>query len=248
MKAKLQWLKNGADVEEGQNVYLWENIDKSYEYVPKDGAVGLEAHQPYHKGSSITKGIYGNNGNGRETGSGGQGATIINGLRGSADSWQGVSTGGNSYSGGNGSGGLLITNAPAIGASATEATPKKGGSGYAYDPNNNISWFAGGGAGITGGNSGYRNKSSAYTDTKGEDGTGGLLMLYSDTLTNFGKISSEGSKGAGADSRTAFTTYWKGAAGGGGSGRRKHKHIYKRSYKCRRTISKRRSRWVCIRM
>ena len=44
MKAKLQWLKNGADVEEGQNVYLWENIDKSYEYVPKDGAVGLEAH------------------------------------------------------------------------------------------------------------------------------------------------------------------------------------------------------------
>ena len=74
MKAKLQWLKNGADVEEGQNVYLWENIDKSYEYVPKDGAVGLEAHQPYHKGSSITKGIYGNNGNGRETGSGGQGA------------------------------------------------------------------------------------------------------------------------------------------------------------------------------
>ena len=70
MKAKLQWLKNGADVEEGQNVYLWENIDKSYEYVPKDGAVGLEAHQPYHKGSSITKGIYGNNGNGRETGAG----------------------------------------------------------------------------------------------------------------------------------------------------------------------------------
>lgn len=83
----------------------------------------------------------------------------------------GVSTGGNSYSGGNGSGGLIITNTTAIGATATEAKDKKGGAGYAYDPNSNISWFAGGGAGITGGNSAYRYKSTAYTDLKGEDGT-----------------------------------------------------------------------------
>lgn len=161
----------------------------------------------------LLKVVYGNNGNDRGTGSGGQGGTIINGLRGSASSWMGLSTGGNSYSGGNGSGGLVITNSPAIGANATEATAKKGGTGYAWDPNSNISWFAGGGAGITGGNSSYRNKSSVYTDTKGEDGTGGLLMLYSSTLTNFGKISSEGSKGAGADSKTSFTAYWKGSTG-----------------------------------
>lgn len=38
--------KKGAKVEEGQNVYLWENIDNTYEFVPKDGARGLEEYIP----------------------------------------------------------------------------------------------------------------------------------------------------------------------------------------------------------
>jgi hypothetical protein len=150
---------------------LWKNIDDTYEYVPKDGASGKDAFQPYYSGPGIAKGVYGNSGNGRQTGSGGQGASIINGLRGSAGSWMGASTGGNSYSGGNGSGGIIITNAPAVGPELTEATREKGGSAYAYDINANACWFAGGGAGITGGNSSYHNKNSANTDTKGEDGT-----------------------------------------------------------------------------
>ncbi len=126
--------------------------------------------------------------------------------------------GGNSYAGGSGTGGLLITNAPAVGPSATEGTQESGGAGYAYDIAAGVSWFAGGGAGINGGNSSYFQKSTDNTDTKGEDGVGGLLMIYSDTLTNTGKISSEGSKGAGANSNSIFNERYKGATGGAGSG------------------------------
>lgn len=67
---------------------------------------------------------------------------------------------------------------------------------------------------------------------------GGLLMVYSDTLTNFGKISSEGSKGAGANANTVFANTWRGSAGGGGSGRRKCKYIYQLCDKCRKFNSK----------
>lgn len=83
----------GADVEEGQDVFLWENIDSSYEYVPAEGANGLVAFKPLKS----RVGIIGNSGSGRQTGGGGQGAAIINGLNGSSGSWIGASTGGNSY-------------------------------------------------------------------------------------------------------------------------------------------------------
>ncbi len=206
----------GANVEEGQNVYLWENIDSSYEYVPKDGAEGREAYKPCPGWQVNGQGKAGIEGEGRGTGSGGQGSYIINAMNGSANSWLGASTGGNSYSGGNGGGALVICNAPAVAASVTSATDSKGGNASAWDINNVTQYFAGGGAGITGGNSAYSRWGTAGSQTKGEDGTGGLLMLYADTLQNTGKISSEGSNGAGGT--FAFNQRYNGAVGGAGSG------------------------------
>lgn len=107
----------GANVSEGQNVYLWENIDSSYEYVPKDGAAGLAAYRI----GTTRAGVQGNAGNGRQTGGGGQGAAIINANNGALNSMMGSSTGGNSYAGGNGAGAVVRCNSGAVGASATRS-------------------------------------------------------------------------------------------------------------------------------
>lgn len=156
----------GADVEEGQNVYLWENIDSSYEYVPANGAEGLEAFQPKY----TREGNIGNEGTGRQTGSGGQGSAIINTLQGSIGSWIGKSTGGNSYAGGNGSGAIVRCNISALPAVYTEASHEKGGNGNAWDNNAPTQYFAGGGAGLTGGESSYCRYGTTGTETKAQDG------------------------------------------------------------------------------
>ena len=39
----------------GENVYLWKNLDDSYEYIPSEGAAGLAAKQPYLSGSTNKK-------------------------------------------------------------------------------------------------------------------------------------------------------------------------------------------------
>ena len=202
----------GANVEKGQNVYLWKNIDNSYEYVPAEGAKGLEAYQP----KTTRGGNKGIDGIKRQTGGGGQSGAIINKLKGSAGSYVGASTGGNSYSGGNGTGGLVRCNIGAIAGSYTQASNTAGGNASAYDDNPNSSYFAGGGAGLIGGTSSYNRISATGSETKGEDGTGGLLMLYTNSLENTGKISSEGSQGAGG--KFAFSKSYNGAVGGSGSG------------------------------
>ena len=89
---------------EGENVYLWQNLDNSYEYIPAVGATG---------GESITKqenqsgnGINGYVGNGRQTGGGGSGAANAS----DADPIAVSGAGGNgtSYSGGVGGGGCNL--------------------------------------------------------------------------------------------------------------------------------------------
>lgn len=161
----------GAKVDEGQDVWLWRNIDDSFEYVPKDGAEGLSAYQPLYS----KLGVVGNQGTNRATGSGGQGAAIINGLNGSRESYVGASTGGNSYAGGNGSGGVVRCNIGYLPASYTEASQFSGGSGNAYDANAPTQYFAGGGAGLTGGNSSYCRWGTSGTDVKAEDGVGRII-------------------------------------------------------------------------
>ena len=212
---KISMTARGTYNVEGQDVYLWKNIDSSYEYVPSEGGEGHVAVQSFLIGGQRYEGLDGKTGGPRSTGGGGQGSAIINGNDGSRYSWHGITTGGNSYSGGNGSGGFVRCNDPAVAASATEATATKGGNAHAWDRNPDSSYFAGGGAGTVGGTSSY-NRMSGTSDTKGEDGTGGLLILYTDELTNTGEIVAEGSKGAGGTFRG--TKRYNGVVGGGGSG------------------------------
>ena len=197
----------------GENVYLWKNTDQTFEYVPANGASGLAAKRPYTQG---TGGVNGKNANGRGTGSGGQGASIVNTNNSAHNSYIGASSGGTSYSGGNGTGGMVRCNTSALSASATQASSTNGGAGSAYDGGSNTYYFAGGGAGTRGGNSSYCRIGNGNTQTKGADGTGGLLMLYANNLTNDGKIVSNGSSGAGAWCNLPGS--YRGAVGGGGSG------------------------------
>lgn len=212
---KISMTARGTYNQAGENVYLWKDKSGNYEYVPASGASGMPAIQPYLTMGQRVEGKDGNNGTNRGTGSGGQGGLIQNGLNGATYSWMGASTGGTSYSGGNGSGGVVNTNAAANTAASVQASTNSGGNGYAYNNGSYVDWFAGGGAGITGGNSAYYGGTSSGTETKGQTGTGGLLILYANSLTNEGTIESNGSHGAGAN--RVFGDRYQGATGGGGS-------------------------------
>lgn len=78
-----------------ENVYLWKNVDNTYEYIPESGASGLPARIP-----ARGTGMKGNSETDRATGSGGQCGVITNGLSGSGGSYIGASTRGTSYAGG----------------------------------------------------------------------------------------------------------------------------------------------------
>ena len=77
---------------EGQNVYLWKNMDNSYEFVPKVGAAGGNSVV-----GGVTNGIAGQNATNRQTGGGGSGAARH--FAGDAGV-SGAGTNGTSYSGG----------------------------------------------------------------------------------------------------------------------------------------------------
>lgn len=77
---------------EGQNVYLWKNMDNSYEFVPKVGAAGGNSVV-----GGVTNGIAGQNATNRQTGGGGSGAARH--FAGDAGV-SGSGTNGTSYSGG----------------------------------------------------------------------------------------------------------------------------------------------------
>ena len=74
----------------GENVYLWQNDNGSFEYVPADGAKGAESQVK-------TAGIDGNDGEKRQTGGGGSGVNGGSVVTGSGST-------GTSYSGGSGGG------------------------------------------------------------------------------------------------------------------------------------------------
>ena len=96
---KISMTARGA-IAEGQNVYLWKNSDESYEYVPKEGALGGEAQ--ISTGTMIA-GKPGKNGENRKTGGGGSGAAKRF-SEGSGSRVSGAGTNGTSYSGGSGGG------------------------------------------------------------------------------------------------------------------------------------------------
>ena len=82
----------------GQNVYLWKNTDRSYEYVPAIGANGGASTGGYEMKCG---GINGTNGINRQTGGGGSGSCYT-GF--SETAYSGAGSKGTSYSGGTGGG------------------------------------------------------------------------------------------------------------------------------------------------
>ena len=50
---------------EGQNVYLWQNKDKSYEYIPAEGAIG--GNKVYCSWNGTNPGLKGEDGSNRGT-------------------------------------------------------------------------------------------------------------------------------------------------------------------------------------
>ena len=190
---------------EGENVYLWQNLDNSYEYIPAVGATGGESVTKHENQSG--NGINGYVGNGRQTGGGGSGAANAS----DADPIAVSGAGGNgtSYSGGAGGGGCNINCYSKIKAEDGSSIGGKGGDGIGYRYSSSwASRLAGGGAGNPGGNGGQNDSGNAI-DGAGENGTGGLLIIYSDNINNTGKIESNGSKG------TLYTMISGGSSGGG---------------------------------
>ncbi len=173
---------------EGQDVYLWKNTDGTYEYVPKVGAEGGKQRKDF----ANSPGYSGQNGKNRQTGGGGSGGYYNNGA-------SGAGSAGTSYSGGSGGAGKYYFNP--IGASSN------GGQGgivnIANSDSSYSSYSAGGGAGNPGGTG------NPISSNKGQNGTGGLLIISSSKLINNGKISSNGSLGG--------TGYAGGGSSGGGS-------------------------------
>ena len=110
---------------EGQNVYLWKNKDKSYEYVPAIGASGGKGL--YRNEDGTTPGSKGDEGMSRGTGGGGSGA-VRHWI--DASNWSGAGGTGTSYSGGAGGGGNDIR---AVNRHNSTAGSSSGGAGgYAY--------------------------------------------------------------------------------------------------------------------
>ncbi len=196
-KGTITMTARGAKAE-GQNVYLWKNNDltqaEEYEFVPKVGASGgvavtVSTWRTYKNGTTGTAGTA------RRTGGGGAGGvsrddnpdtSLLSGRGGNGTSYSGGSGGGAARNGSKGGQGSDIG-----GAGGNASMPSNYGSG------------SGGGAGNPGG----INSVGRYRANPGSAGTGGLLILYGNTIENKGTISSNGMKGGAGE-----------AAGGGSSG------------------------------
>ena len=173
----------------GENVYLWQNVDGSYEYVPAVGAAGGAKRTGKGGISTVYTGYTPAAATSRKTGGGGGGGMIANGRTTNS----GAGGAGTSYSGGAGGGGAYYGATAGTGSSV-------GGAGGKGAANSMYTYGAGGGAGNPIGTCVSNCSSATY-------GTGGLLVIYAGNFANNGSITSNGSKGGNAY-----------RAGGGGSG------------------------------
>ena len=215
-KGNISMTARGTYNQAGENVYLWKNIDDTFEYVPAIGAQGgasiTYSWRSYSSTDYLCDGRAGSNGQSRQTGGGGSGALIARRYDySSGNRTSGAGATGTSYSGGSGGGGIDTNYTGTISAENGSENGGPGGAGYAY--RGKTSWGArqsGGGAGNLGGVGKFTASGAKLgannTAYSGKNGTGGLLVLYTDTLYNMGIISSEGSSGG------------NGQAGGGSSG------------------------------
>lgn len=214
---------------QGEDVYLYSSDLINWEFVPAIGAQpGTKASMATTKSSYSKTGANGKDGStvttsSRATGGGGQGGMRKTNNTGSTTVTGGLGTAGTSYSGGTGGGGATQnnTNTTTTGGAATEFGGS-GGKGI-YKNSGSAAVAAGGGAGNPGGNYAVANPATSNTTTlnkmKGTSGTGGLLIIYGESVINYGKINSNGSAGGLGNSSTILgSDDFPKSSGGGGSG------------------------------
>ena len=188
----------------GQNVYLWKNVDESYEYVPATGAAG-------GKGVKNGSGLSGNPGLNRATGGGGSGFAR------STASLSGNGGTGTSYSGGTGSGSANNQNGGII--TSSNAGSSTGGAGSSGTSD------ATGISGVKVGGVGNPTPASSLSASSGwfvvnnapENGTGGLLIVYANNIINNtnSKITANGHNSGRITDKQLNTIYAGGSSGGG---------------------------------
>lgn len=191
----------------GQDIYLLRD-----QMIPANGGAG---------GNSITatarsvgyNGNPGTNGSNRGSGGGGGGALRKGDDTGRATSGAGAQ--GTCYSGGAGGGAAGCTAGSATGGTGG-ANGGAGGNGHANSGSTSSSYAPhshGGGAGNPGGSgSVYRTGQGVGTASKGDDGTGGLIIIFAKTFENNNQIISNGSNGGSA---SGGYNCGGGASGGG---------------------------------
>jgi prepilin-type N-terminal cleavage/methylation domain-containing protein len=185
----------------GQNIYLWKNTDSTYEYVPAVGAAGAATTTSPSNAQRVA-GKTGLAGNNRATGGGGSGGAYNNI---SGNSVSGAGGAGTSYSGGTGGGATASREVGTYTGYAGSSTGGAGGAGRSTKYSDSNGYNVGGGAGNPGG---VGSGTVCCTHAPGDNGTGGLLIIYANNLNNSGIISSDGVSGG----------YGIGASGGSSGG------------------------------
>ena len=120
-RGNISMTARGTYNQEGENVYLWKNIDNTYEYVPAAGGMGGAGIKSGY--NQWLTGKPGENGTLRATGGGGSGGTG-NGDN-SPTTISGSGSQGTSYSGGSGGGGSN-SNSNGLVITAKDAEPNGG--------------------------------------------------------------------------------------------------------------------------
>lgn len=218
---KISMTARGA-VAEGQDVFLYKNRDGSYEYVPAIGSLG---------GAATTSGLNtvgnpGLNGIGRSTGGGGSGSNM-----GTKPRSAGRGGTGTSYSGGSGGGGVYNTSA-AGSYNGGDASDIGGSGGVGTARGSSTGSYGVGGVGNEPGKSGWSTNTTSYIgnidNLYAQSGTGGLLIIYANSIINNEIIESNGSS---TIVNTKYSSNHTRLAGGGNSGGGSINLFYKENYK-----------------
>ena len=202
---------------EGQDVYLYSNSNGSYEFVPAQGGLGGEKKSGTNSTANHTMVYAGNSGQAssvaRGTGGGASGGVYVN-YDHTETGISGAGARGTSYSGG--SGGGMVASVWGSNVSAQDGAPNGGAGGNAKGSWNN--YVAVGGTGNPGGNGSVGtggSNSANNSGTNGKKGTGGLLIIYADSIVNNNKISANGTESFGVTLANVSTKIYGGPSGGG---------------------------------
>ena len=214
-KGEISMTARGAKAS-GQNVFLYQNKNGSYEYVPKEGATGgASIYYYYHDYWDLSSdGNKGNDGTGRHTGGGGTGA----GRSFMAEVNIGKGGTGTSYSGGCGSGASNSDGGGGWTANSSEGSSEGGAGSNGIVHSGNSSGYGqismGGTGNPSGGYESYRVNANNYVY---REGTGGLLIIYCSDFDNQGSITSHGVSSSTANRSNTNSRIDTGGASGGGS-------------------------------